>query len=144
MSILFVIHADAENAANTEGFPLKTIVSDFFVATMRTCRCQKWTTRIRWLVSGVTEFLWRCVRVCVSMCVCVCVWCMCVCDVRIWPETHEIGTVQHFRLFGLQKCCTVPIFCLQVPIKCCTVPKKPKKTNLSSTEPPVVPKRLVF
>ena len=101
-----------------------------------------------------------CVCVCVSVCVCVCGVCVsAMCEYGL-PETHEIGTVQHFRLFGLQKCCTVPIFCLpgdekigtvqhfrlfglqkcctvpifclQVPIKCCTVPKKPKKPIFSA------------
>ena len=129
---------------------------------MCTCRCQKWTTRIWWLVSGVTDF------VLIAMCV------SAKCEYGM-PETQEIGTVQHFRLSRLQKCCTVPIFCLpgdqkigtvrhfrlsrlqkcgtvpifglQVQIKCCTVSKKPKKPifpALPALEPAVVPKRLVF
>ena len=102
-------------------------------------QCQKWITKIWWFVSGVTDF------VLMAMCVCVCVSAKCEYGL---PETQEIGrsavlslffacfllarerkmgTLQHFRLFRLQKCCTVLIVGLQVPIKCRTVPKQPKK-----------------
>ena len=60
------------------------------------------------------------------------------------PEKRDSTALSLSRL---QKCCTVPIFGLQVPIKCGTVPKKPKKPifpALPALEPAVVPKRLVF
>ena len=91
--VLFLIHADAENAANTEGFPVKTIVSYFFLTAMCACRCQKWTTRIWWFVSGVTDFV-LCLRNANMACL----------KPKQWK--HD------FRLSIPQKCCTVPIFWL--------------------------------
>ena len=44
-----------------------------------------------------------------------------------------LGTVQHFCSFGLQKCCTVPIFWFFIE-KCCTVPKKPKEPILQNLQ----------
>ena len=49
--------------------------------------------------SGVTDFVLKAM-------------CACVSAKREYglPENENIGTVQHFRLSRLQKCCTVPIF----------------------------------
>ena len=66
------------------------------------------------------------------------------------PRPKKLGTVQHFCVSGLQKCCTVPkflvprhenlgtvqLFCVSGLQKCCTVPKVlvPGHKNLGTVQ----------